>query len=814
MQQKQTDRILIVEDDPGVAELQQMRLQRAGFDTLWASSAEQVREYLLQYSVELIVLDYLLPGNVNGLELHSQLKSAGHDVPVILVTGYGNEALAIQALRTGVRDFVSKSLEYLDYLPEAVGRVLYQVRTERELMESEKRFRQLLLSAPDAMLVSDKGGRLVFVNQMAEEMFGYASNELVKQPVELLIPERFQTTHREHRERFAADPQIWPAGTRLRQLAVRRDGTEFPIEIGLSLIEFANDELVLANVTDVTQVRHLENLLRDSNQVLEQIATGQPLDTVLTTLTTSAERSHPGLQCSVMILDRIGKRLHVAVAPSLPTAYLQAIEGLEIGEHTGSCGAAAFNKCRVIVNDIRNHQNWTGFKELAAEHGLGSCWAEPIMNSSGEVLGTFAMYYSTSREPSQAELDFISQAAQLAAIALEQKGQADALRLKEEQLRQSQKMEAVGALAGGIAHEFNNLLQVIRGYTELVGEALDADHAARQDLEYVMDASQRATNLTRQLLYFGRRQPLERATINPNSMIRDLLQLLRPLIGEDIDVQSAYGKLRGAVHIDTDQFQQALMNLCINARDAMPQGGMLRISTEQLMLTPSICESLRHPTPGDNVLITVTDTGSGMTQDVLSRIFEPFFTTKDVGKGTGLGMAMVYGMIQQHGGSIQVESELGNGTTVRLYLPLVEPQLAAIHGSESYERMHGNQTILIAEDEPLVASYAERILQHAGYRTLLARDGIEAIEFFKRHSNTIALAMLDVVMPRVNGHQAGEQIRAIKPDLPIIFCTGYDPDSSQTGFVAQRGESLITKPYSSETLLTTIADALETLVQN
>ncbi len=254
---KRLERILIVEDDPGVAELLQMRLQRAGFITLTVSSAQQVRDYLEKDSADLIVLDYLLPGNVNGLELHAQLKASGHDVPVILVTGFGNEALAIQALRTGVRDFVSKSLEYLDYLPEAVARVLFQVRTERELQESENRFRNLLLSAPDAMLVSNKEGRLAFVNQMAERMFGYTSAELVDQPVELLIPERFQAAHREHRLRFVADPRIWPAGMRLRQPAVRQDGTEFPIEIGLSLIEFANEELVLANITDVTKVQHL-----------------------------------------------------------------------------------------------------------------------------------------------------------------------------------------------------------------------------------------------------------------------------------------------------------------------------------------------------------------------------------------------------------------------------------------------------------------------------------------------------------------------------------------------------------------------------
>ncbi|MDB5334939.1 MAG: multi-sensor hybrid histidine kinase, partial [Planctomycetaceae bacterium] len=254
-------------------------------------------------------------------------------------------------------------------------------------------------------------------------------------------------------------------------------------------------------------------------------------------------------------------------------------------------------------------------------------------------------------------------------------------------------------------------------------------------------------------------------------------------------------------------------NLCINARDAMPQGGLLRISTEQLTLTKATCETLRHPTPGDTLLITVTDTGIGMSQDVLSRIFEPFFTTKDVGKGTGLGMAMVYGMVEQHGGSVHVESELGSGTTVSLYLPLVEPQQAAANDTTSDRRMHGNQLILIAEDEPLVASYAERVLQQVGYRTLLARDGVEAVEFFKRHSEAIALVLLDVVMPKLNGHQVCEQIRAIKPDLPILFCTGYDPDSSQTGFVAQRGESLLTKPYTAQLLLSTIADALDAVAQ-
>jgi len=355
---------------------------------------------------------------------------------------------------------------------------------------------------------------------------------------------------------------------------------------------------------------------------------------------------------------------------------------------------------------------------------------------------------------------------------------------------------------------------VIRGYTEFVSESIQTDHPARKDLGFVMDASQRAMNLTRQLLYFGRGQALERSTIDPNPMIRELLQLLRPLIGENIDVQSTYGHIRGAVHIDSDQFQQALMNLCINSRDAMPLGGTLSISTERLTLSKEFCETHRHPTPGETLLIAVTDTGVGMSQDVLVRVFEPFFTTKEVGKGTGLGMPMVYRMIQQHGGSVQVESELGRGTTVRLYLPLVEHQVLGAHSPALPHRPPGHQTILIAEDEPLVANYAERVLQQAGYRTLRAQDGIEAVNIFQRDPDKVALVLLDVVMPKLNGHQVCEQIRALKPDLPIVFCTGYDPESSLTGYVGHRSEILIAKPYSSQNLLTTIGEALDAVMED
>ncbi len=391
----------------------------------------------------------------------------------------------------------------------------------------------------------------------------------------------------------------------------------------------------------------------------------------------------------------------------------------------------------------------------------------------------------------------------------ERKRIEEALRQRDEQLRQSQKMEAIGTLAGGVAHEFNNLLQAVQGYTQFAMEGLAVEDQRYQDLEQVLKAAERAAILTKQLLGFGRRQMLEFVDLNANQLVQDVVKLLRPLIGEHISINLVLGHVPGTVHADPTQLQQLLMNLCVNARDAMPNGGQLLVKTEHLVLDGSYCELHADVTPGRYTVLTVADGGCGIPKEDIVHIFEPFFTTKDVGKGTGLGLATVYGVVQQHKGTIRVYSEVGIGTTFRIYLPSSENQVAIPENRPADPEAIGSELILVAEDEPLVRDLAVRILKGAGYQTLVAKDGAEAVGLFKTQSSEISLALLDVVMPKLSGHEVYQQIKVIKPDMKALFCSGYDPETAQLGFVATAGLRLIQKPFDPHALLQAVREVLD-----
>jgi signal transduction histidine kinase/ActR/RegA family two-component response regulator len=390
---------------------------------------------------------------------------------------------------------------------------------------------------------------------------------------------------------------------------------------------------------------------------------------------------------------------------------------------------------------------------------------------------------------------------------LEQKNQD--LKQRDDQLRQSQKMEAVGTLAGGVAHEFNNLLQAIQAYTGFAMEGLSGDDPRYQDLQQALTASERAAGLTPQLLGFGRRQALELTNIDPNQLITDLVKLVRPLIGATIAVEVSLDENAGTIHADPGHFQQLMMNLCINARDAMRAGGKLLIKTEDVYLSQRYCDVHPDVQPGRHLAITVSDTGTGMPPEVMEHIFEPFFTTKGVGQGTGLGLSMVYGVVQQHHGVIRVYSEVGLGTTFKIYLPTVNGQADAEADGTVVAPQGGAETILIAEDEPLVRSLYERILGRAGYRLLTACDGQQAWELFQAHQEEVDLLMLDVVMPRKSGRELYRQIEAIEPRIPVIFCSGYDPETANVRFGDNCDEAFLQKPFDPDALLSKVRDVLD-----
>ncbi len=385
----------------------------------------------------------------------------------------------------------------------------------------------------------------------------------------------------------------------------------------------------------------------------------------------------------------------------------------------------------------------------------------------------------------------------------------ETLRHKEEELRQSQKLETVGELAGGIAHEFNNLLQAIGGYTKYAMEGLPPGGQRYQDLQQVERAAGRAATLIRQLLGFGRRETLKPQDLCLNKVVTGVLKMLRPVIGEHIEVKTVFDNKVGTVHADPTLIEQVLMNLCINARDAMPSGGALTVETRDLVLSDAYCETHVDIKPGRHVQITVSDTGYGMAPEVVEHIFDPFYTTKEVGEGTGLGLAVVYGVVKQHGGGIHVYSEPGLGTNFKLFLPTVEKAVCSDNEEGPETVPGGTETILVAEDEPLVRDLAVRILTDAGYSVLPVSDGEEALRVFQTNANTVSLALLDLVMPKMTGRMVYQGIKMLKPEAKVLFCSGYDTDTNCGGFIANEGLQCVKKPFDSKELLRSVRETLD-----
>lgn len=372
----------------------------------------------------------------------------------------------------------------------------------------------------------------------------------------------------------------------------------------------------------------------------------------------------------------------------------------------------------------------------------------------------------------------------------------------EQQLRQAQKMEAVGQLAGGVAHDFNNLLQAISGYTSLSQAELPADHPAQEYLQQVDRAGERAAALVRQLLAFGRREMARPRPLDLNELVSGFMKMVGRVIGESIEVRFQSGVGLSHVFADPGQLEQVALNLCLNARDAMPNGGVLTIETAQVALDSAFCKEHLWAREGEFVVLRVSDTGVGMTPEVIEHVFEPFFTTKGVGEGSGLGLSMVYGIVKQNDGLIDIQSLPGAGATFHVYLPKVEPEAtgqpellpeAGLPG--------GSETILLAEDEGMVRDFACRVLERAGYRVLSACDGEEAVDLFRRHTLEIDLSVLDVVMPKKSGPAVLERMRSERPDLPVLFCTGYGQAHLAPQVLEADGAELLCKPYTQAELL-------------
>jgi PAS domain S-box-containing protein len=883
--------------------------------------------------VDVILLDYRLPG-LNALEVIKEILQVRKlDVPILIITGHGTEETAVQATKLGAMDYIVKSPGYLHRLPSAIESAFYRAQAREEqakLLASEKKFRLLIENGSDLISVINHDGFIRYKSPSAERLLGYTLDEMAGHNVFDFIHEEDKASAAAAIQKAIADPtQTFTVQYRLRH----RDGTWKLLEgVGRNIPEPGSQGYLIFSSRDITERKRVEIQSEHERIILEMMAKGEPLLEVLERLALSYETIFPGMLCSILLLDADGKHLKHGAAPSLPPAFCRKIDGVEIGPAVGSCGTAAYTRKTTVVADIANDPLWRDFKELALTHGLRACWSVPILSTQGKVHGTFAFYHHTPRRAQPEELAAVERGAHLASLAIERyevlqslqqseqrfrqlaeniqevfwitepagnrliyvspayeqiwartceslyrapetwleaihpedrqritqaaqskkilgtydeayrivrpdgsirwirdsafcvrdaKGNVTRIvgvarditerRQLEEQFRQSQKMEAIGQLAGGVAHDFNNILAVIQMQADLLKDEAGITPSQLESAAEITKAAQRAADLTRQLLLFGRRQAMQPRQLNLNEVVTNMAKMLQRLLGEHIQIQYKLAAQTLFINADAGMMDQILLNLAVNSRDAMPKGGKLVIETSAVEFDAFSAAQSPQARPGLFACLSVSDTGVGIPPEILPRIFEPFFTTKEIGKGTGLGLATIFGITQQHQGWINAYSEVGQGTTFRTYLPRITKTTAAqpepaILTSEP----RGNETILLAEDEISLRVLVRNVLTKLGYHVLEAASGTQALRVWEKNRDKIHLLLTDIVMPDgMTGIELAQQLQKEKPSLKVIYTSGYSIEVATKGFPLKDGVDFLPKPFPVKKLARIIRDRLD-----
>ena len=683
---------------------------------------------------------------------------------------------------------------------------------EDKLIASEERYRSIFDNILDVYYETSLTGEILEVSPSIEGLGNFSRSELLGRSML-----EFYTDQSARGKLIEALVQY--GGVHDYEVDLRdKKGEKVPCAISCKLERNENGEPVkiIGSMRDIRQRKAIEEMLRVERYTLELIAEGESLRTILENIVHTVETQAPGMLCSILTVDPDGKRLHTAAAPSLPDAYNQAVDGVEIGPEVGSCGRAAATKSCVVVEDIAASPWWADYKDLAMSHGLRACWSQPVVAANGKLLGTFAMYYSQPRKPSRHHLQLINAAARLATVAIERAHAEEERHNLEAQMRQTQKLESLGVLAGGIAHDFNNLLTGIMGYASLASHSLTGSELpAARHVGEIQKVAQRAADLTKQMLAYSGKGRFLVMPVNLSKLVDELAHLLEISISKKARVHYDFHSSLPLVEVDSAQVQQVVMNLITNASEALgEQPGDIRISTgvidarQEYLRSPYIDAELPE---GRYVYVDVVDTGCGMNEETRSRIFDPFFTTKFTGRG--LGMSAVLGIMRGHHGTIKVESALGKGTTVRLLFPpaqIAEPETVKRWSNRvvSREEHSDQETILIVDDEEMVRSIAALILAESGYRVLTAADGAQALEVYAREGHAIDLVLLDLTMPIKDGVETLHELRTSGATVPVILSSGYTEQEVKDRINGDRFEAFVQKPYTRESMLGTIRDVL------
>jgi PAS domain S-box-containing protein len=633
----------------------------------------------------------------------------------------------------------------------------------------------ILEAIPDAVAAVNREGVIIQINSQTESLFGYTRDELIGQRIEILVPERQRTSHTGHRDQFHYQPKIRRMGSGLDLCGRRRDGSEFPVEISLSPVALGDSAMVLSVIRDISDRKRIEGELRKANEELER-RKGRELRDAQNRMALIVDSSQDAI-----------------IAKSLDGIITNWNKGAEqmygytsqemIGKHISTLAPVdRASEIDEILAKIRNGNRVEYFESIRITKDKRklnvSLAVSPIIDQDGRVVGASTIARNITAQ-----------------------------KKTEDQLRQSQKMEAVGRLAGGVAHDFNNLLGIITACSELASGRVDAE--GQEYLDNIRQAAKRGASLTRQLLAFSRRQPSTAQILDLNDRLREVSKLLRPLMGDDVEVVILARTSNAIVETDPGHLDQVVLNLAVNARDAMPKGGRLVIETAVFDFDESFARE--HPSMGAGtyVMLAISDSGIGMDEDTKARIFEPFFTTKEIGKGTGLGLATVYGIVKQSGGHIWVYSELGHGTTFKIYLPSAEKKLgtATEKQDETLPPKREGVTVLLAEDDHVMRRLTRKMLEAHGYNVIEAEDGKAAIDAIQQSGTRIDLTLTDVVMKRMTGPELVLHLIESYPAMRVVYMSGYTGE-----LVGNQGLDssirLLEKPFTRASLLKTLDAAL------
>lgn len=961
---------------------------------------------------DVLLTDIMMPG-LDGFGLIKSIRTDVHlkDLPIIALSARAGEEAKEDGLEAGADDYLVKPFSARE-LRAVVKSNLELARMRREmvagLQESEARFRNMADHAPVMMWVTDTQGSCTYLNRGWYDFTGQEEKQGLGYGW-------LGATHPADKERAGA---IFQEANRTQQpfrieYRLRRADNEYRWAIDAGAPRFGDDGAFLGfvgSVIDITDRKRAEGLQHAQATLLEAAMQDSPISAILDELARKIEAiSSADIVAVVMLTDLNGNRLHHAAAPNLPEPYRAALEYVDIGEKTGSCGTAAYRKQPVYVQDIANDPLWENFREVALENGLRACFSTPILSSNGQVLGVFALYYPDAVRTATADRDLLEFGSRAAALIIERRRAQDNLRrqtlrlealnrtasalageldlhvlvqmvtdsgveltgaqwgaffysgdkegkegsvlsawsglargglledsmprdfssiakifeghgivradditadvqrfgeivrfwgrlegqpplrsfiavpmlsatgeiigglffgesenqrftnehetlargiagqasvalenarlfktaqreiehrkaaeedlgrlnadleerireaverakIVEQALRQSQKMEAIGQLTGGIAHDFNNLLQVVSGNLQLLGKDIADNLAAQRKVANALEGVARGSKLASHLLAFGRRQALDPKVVNIGRFVAGMEEILQRTLGEAIEIEIIRSGGLWNTFVDVSQVENAILNLAINARDAMDGSGKLTIEVGNAFLDEAYALHHDDIKPGQYVMLAMTDTGSGMSAETISKVFDPFFTTKPVGKGTGLGLSMVHGFVKQSGGHIKIYSEVGEGTSIKIYFPRSAQQEDALVVADHGPVTGGTETILVAEDDEKVRDTVVAMLTDLGYKVLKAKDATAALTIIES-GMAIDLLFTDVIMPGpLKAADMARQARERIPDLAVLFTSGYTENSIVHGGRLDAGVDLLSKPYTREAL--------------